>query len=81
MRCKLNSGPASTAKSTRKAIFSKVASAQSIGALMDIGYNSPVCIEVKTPTFGKPLEGRKKPVGVSRNVLRPYFELRAPPDS
>jgi sugar phosphate isomerase/epimerase len=44
-----------------------------IGALMEVGYDGPVCIEVEDPTFGKTLEGRKNAIRVARNVLKPYF--------
>lgn len=44
-----------------------------MAALMDIGYDGPVCIEVEDGTFGNTLEGRKKAIRVARNVLEPYF--------
>ncbi|HUS36875.1 MAG TPA: sugar phosphate isomerase/epimerase family protein [Verrucomicrobiae bacterium] len=44
-----------------------------IGALMEVGYDGPVCIEVEDPTFGKTLDGRKNAIRVARNVLKPYF--------
>lgn len=44
-----------------------------IGALMEVGYDGPVCIEVEDPTFGKTLEGRQNAIRVARNVLKPYF--------
>ena len=44
-----------------------------MAALMDVGYNGPVCIEVEDDTFGKTLEGRKAAVKVARNVLQPFF--------
>jgi len=47
--------------------------ARFMAALMDIGYDGPVCIEVEDDTFGKTLEGRKAAVKVARNVLEPYF--------
>ncbi|MBI2924509.1 MAG: sugar phosphate isomerase/epimerase [Verrucomicrobia bacterium] len=46
--------------------------AKFIGALMEIGYDGPVCIEVEDPTFGSTLEGRKKAVKVAGSVLRPF---------
>ena len=47
--------------------------ARFMAALMDVGYNGPVCIEVEDDTFGKTLEGRKAAVKVARNVLQPFF--------
>jgi sugar phosphate isomerase/epimerase len=43
------------------------------GALMEIGYQGPVCIEVEDPTFGSTLAGRQRALLVARNVLRPFF--------
>jgi sugar phosphate isomerase/epimerase len=47
--------------------------ARFMAALMDVGYDGPVCIEVEDGTFGNTLEGRKKAIRVARNVLEPYF--------
>jgi sugar phosphate isomerase/epimerase len=47
--------------------------AKFMAALMDVGYNGPVCIEVEDDTFGKTLEGRQAAVQVARNVLQPFF--------
>ena len=47
--------------------------ARFMAALMDVGYNGPVCIEVEDGTFGNTLEGRKTAVKVARNVLQPFF--------
>lgn len=47
--------------------------AKFMAALMDVGYDGPVCIEVEDGTFGKTLEGRKAAVKVARNVLQPFF--------
>ncbi len=47
--------------------------ARFMAALMDVGYNGPVCIEVEDDTFGKTLEGRQAAVKVARNVLQPFF--------
>lgn len=47
--------------------------ARFMAALIDVGYNGPVCIEVEDETFGHTLEGRKQAVKVARNVLQPYF--------
>lgn len=44
-----------------------------MAALMNVGYNGPVCIEVEDDTFGKTLEGRQSAIKVAGNVLRPYF--------
>jgi sugar phosphate isomerase/epimerase len=53
--------------------FGEIDWAQFIGALMDVGYDGPVCIEVEDDTFGKTLEGRQNALKVSRNLLAPYF--------
>lgn len=47
--------------------------ARFMGALMEIGYAGPVCIEVEDDTFGKSLEGRQAALKVAGNVLRPFF--------
>jgi hypothetical protein len=47
--------------------------ARYLGALMEIKYDGPVCIEVEDETFGKDLAGRKRAVRVSGQILRPYF--------
>lgn len=47
--------------------------ARFMAALMDAGYDGPVCIEVEDDTFGKTLDGRKSAVKVARNVLQPFF--------
>lgn len=47
--------------------------ARFMAALMNIGYDGPVCIEVEDDTFGKTLEGRQAAVKVARNVLQPFF--------
>ncbi len=47
--------------------------ARFMGALMETGYDGPVCIEVEDDTFGRTLEGRKRALRVAGNVLRPYF--------
>jgi sugar phosphate isomerase/epimerase len=47
--------------------------ARYMGAVMEVGYDGPVCIEVEDDTFGKSLEGRKAALRVARNVLRPFF--------
>lgn len=44
-----------------------------MAALMDVGYNGPVCIEVEDDTFGKTLEGRQAAVKIARNALQPFF--------
>ena len=44
-----------------------------MGALMETGYDGPVCIEVEDDTFGKTLENRMKAIKVAGNVLRPFF--------
>ncbi|CAN5826304.1 sugar phosphate isomerase/epimerase [soil metagenome] len=47
--------------------------AQFMGALMEVGYDGPLCIEVEDDTFGKTLEGRQRALKVARNVLQPFF--------
>jgi sugar phosphate isomerase/epimerase len=47
--------------------------ARFMAAVMEVGYDGPVCIEVEDDTFGRTLEGRKDAVKVARNVLQPYF--------
>jgi len=44
-----------------------------LGALLDLGYDGPVCIEVEDDSFGKSLEGRQRALKVARNVLQPFF--------
>jgi sugar phosphate isomerase/epimerase len=44
-----------------------------MGALLEVGYDGPVCIEVEDETFGKSLAGRKSALRVARNVLQPFF--------
>ncbi len=47
--------------------------ARFMGALMESGYDGPICIEVEDDTFGKTLAGRQAALRVARNVLRPFF--------
>ena len=47
--------------------------ARFMAALVDTGYDGPVCIEVEDDTFGKTLAGRKRALKVARNVLKPFF--------
>jgi len=42
-----------------------------IGALSDVGYDGPVCIEVEDEAFEGALERRQQSLRISRNVLRP----------
>ena len=53
--------------------FGEIDWARFMGALMAVGYDGPVCIEVEDETFGKKLAGRQQAVRVAGNVLRPYF--------
>ena len=53
--------------------FGEIDWAQFIGTLLDVGYDGPVCVEVEDDTFGKTLEGRKRSLKVSRNVLKTYI--------
>ena len=47
--------------------------ARFMAALMVIGYDGPVCIEVEDDTFGKTIAGRQAAIKVARNVLAPFF--------
>jgi sugar phosphate isomerase/epimerase len=47
--------------------------ARFMAAVMEVGYDGPVCIEVEDETFGRTIEGRKAAVKVARNVLQPFF--------
>lgn len=42
-----------------------------VGALSDVGYDGPVCIEVEDEAFEGPVERRQQSLRISRNVLRP----------
>jgi sugar phosphate isomerase/epimerase len=53
--------------------FGEVDWGRFIGALKEVGYDGPVCIEVEDETFGRTLEGRKHALRVARNVLRPFI--------
>jgi sugar phosphate isomerase/epimerase len=44
-----------------------------MAALMEVGYDGPVCIEVEDDTFGRTLAGRQSALRVARNILHPYF--------
>jgi sugar phosphate isomerase/epimerase len=44
-----------------------------IGALTDAGYDGPVCVEVEDEAFHDSLEGRKRSLRISRNVLQPLI--------
>ncbi len=44
-----------------------------IGALTDAGYNGPVCVEVEDEAFHDTLEGRKRSLRISHNVLQPLI--------
>jgi sugar phosphate isomerase/epimerase len=44
-----------------------------IGALSDVHYNGPVCVEVEDEAFTGTLEGRKRSLRVSHGVLRPLI--------
>ena len=53
--------------------FGEVDWGKFIGALFEVGYNGPVCIEVEDDTFGKSLEGRQRALRVAGNVLQPFL--------
>jgi len=44
-----------------------------IGALSDVGYNGPVCVEVEDEAFTDTLDGRKRSLRIGRGVLRPLI--------
>jgi sugar phosphate isomerase/epimerase len=44
-----------------------------IGALSDVDYNGPVCVEVEDEAFTGTLDGRKRSLRESRGVLRPLI--------
>jgi len=44
-----------------------------IGALTDVGYNGPVCVEVEDEAFTADLQARKRSLQISYNVLRPLI--------
>jgi sugar phosphate isomerase/epimerase len=53
--------------------FGDVHWGQWIGALTDVGYHGPVCIEIEDEAFTETLEGRKRALRISRNVLQPLI--------
>ena len=53
--------------------FGEIDWGQFVGTLLEVGYDGPVCIEVEDDTFGKSLEGRKRSLRVSRNVLKTFI--------
>ena len=53
--------------------FGEIDWSQFMAALMAVGYDGPVCIEVEDDTFGKTLAGRKRAITVAGNVLKPFF--------
>jgi sugar phosphate isomerase/epimerase len=46
-----------------------------IGALSATGYNGPVCVEVEDEDFTGTLEGRKRSLRMSRDVLQPLLNV------
>ena len=44
--------------------------------LTDAGYNGPVCVEVEDEAFTATLEGRKRSLRISRNVLQPLIAVK-----
>jgi sugar phosphate isomerase/epimerase len=44
---------------------------QWVGALTDVGYHGPVCVEVEDEAFTEDLAARKRALQISYNVLRP----------
>jgi sugar phosphate isomerase/epimerase len=53
--------------------FGDVHWGQWVGALTDANYNGAVCIEIEDEAFTDTLEGRKRALRISRNVLRPLI--------
>jgi len=46
---------------------------QWVGALSDVGYDGPVCVEVEDEAFTADLPARKRALQISYNVLRPLI--------
>jgi len=46
---------------------------QWVGALTDVGYRGPVCVEVEDEAFTEDLAARKRSLQISYNVLRPLI--------
>lgn len=44
-----------------------------VGTLAEVGYNGPVCVEVEDEAFTNTLEGRKRSLRISRDVLQPLL--------
>jgi len=44
-----------------------------VGALADVHYNGPVCVEVEDEAFTHTLEGRQRSLRISRDVLQPLM--------
>lgn len=44
-----------------------------LAAVLDAGYDGPVCIEVEDDAFGPTLPGRQRALLTARNVLAPFF--------
>ncbi len=44
-----------------------------VGALTDVGYHGPVCVEVEDEAFTEDLAARKRSLQISYNVLRPLI--------
>ncbi|MDZ4658791.1 MAG: sugar phosphate isomerase/epimerase [Bythopirellula sp.] len=53
--------------------FGDVNWGQFIGALSDVGYDGPVCVEVEDHAFGGSIERRLQSLKISHNVLRPLI--------
>jgi sugar phosphate isomerase/epimerase len=53
--------------------FGEIDWARFMAAVVEVGYEGPVCIEVEDDTFGKTLAGRQRALRVARNVLQPFF--------
>jgi sugar phosphate isomerase/epimerase len=53
--------------------FGDIDWARFMAALYEIGYDGPMCVEVEDGTFGATLEGRKRSLTISQQVLSPFF--------
>jgi sugar phosphate isomerase/epimerase len=53
--------------------FGDVHWGQWVGALTDVGFDGAVCIEIEDEAFTATLDGRKRALRISRNVLQPLI--------
>jgi len=53
--------------------FGEIDWAAFMAAVMETGYDGPICIEVEDDTFGNSLAGRQRALRVARDVLHPFI--------